>query len=138
MHIDHFFLNKNVTPPKLGTIAFALCAITAHIAGLKTIELIAAGGKGFNKRHVGYKFWPKLGFDAALLPGEIEGFAHLQGCETVQDVCRRDIQWWETNGSQRLMTFDLRPAPGTAWEKLVLYTTEKISSGEQHGKTRQG
>lgn len=132
LHIDHFFLNKKVTPPMLGTIAFALCAITAHLAGLQTISLIAAGGKGFDRRHAGYTFWPKLGFNAALVPGEIDGVAHLQGCRTVQEVCQRDLAWWETNGSQRLMTFDLDSAPGTAWQKLVLYTSGKISSGEQH------
>jgi hypothetical protein len=133
LHIDHFFLNKQITPPMLGTIAFALCAITAHLAGLRTISLIAAGGKGYNRRHVGYKFWPKLGFDAALVPGEIDGVAHLQGCRAVQEVRQRDLAWWETNGSQRLMTFDLDSAPGTAWQKLLPYASGKISSGGQHG-----
>ncbi|PWF42723.1 hypothetical protein C7C56_022295, partial [Massilia glaciei] len=74
LHIDHFFLNKQVTPRMLGTIAFALCAITAHLAGLRTISLIAAGGKGFNRRHVGYKFWPKLGFDAPLVQHPLNKF----------------------------------------------------------------
>ncbi|WP_243488911.1 hypothetical protein [Massilia violaceinigra] len=125
LHIDHFFLNKRLTPPMLGTIAFTLCAITAHLAGLNTISLIAAGGKGFNMRHVGFKVWPKLGFDADLLPGEVEGVAHLEGCRTVQDVILRDGVWWEAERSQRLMTFDLGASPGRSWQMLLSYISRK-------------
>ncbi|NHZ65274.1 hypothetical protein [Massilia genomosp. 1] len=133
LHIDHFFLNKYLTPPMLGTIAFTLCAMTAHRAGLKTISLIAAGGKGFNRRHVGFKVWPKLGFDANLLPDEVKAIAHLQSCRTVQDVLQRDPAWWETNGSQRLMTFDLNAVPGTSWQKLLPYVRAKANFGANHG-----
>lgn len=134
LHIDHFFLNEKVTPPMLGTIAFTLCAITAHMSGLKTISLIAAGGKGFNRRHIGFKVWPKLGFNADLLPGEVDGIAHLQDCRTVQDLVRRDPGWWDTNGSQRLMRFDLNPVPGTSWQKLLPYVGAKVHFGAHHGQ----
>lgn len=66
LHIDHVFLNERKTPPSLGTFAFALCAITAHLAGLGHISLIAAGGRGFSPRHIGFKVWPKVGFDAVV------------------------------------------------------------------------
>lgn len=72
LHVDHFFLDERNTPPNLGTFAFALSAIAAHRLGLAHVSLVAAGGKGFNPRHIGYKVWPKLGFDADLLAGEID------------------------------------------------------------------
>jgi hypothetical protein len=61
LHIDHFFLNERNTPPSLGTFAFALSAITAHRLGLGHVSLVAAGGRGFHRRHIGYRVWPKLG-----------------------------------------------------------------------------
>jgi hypothetical protein len=129
LHIDHYFLNEHRTPHNLGTFAFTLCAITAHLAGLGHISLVAAGGKGFSKRHIGFKVWPKLGFDAKLLPGEIASAPHLQGCETVQDVLTIDPAWWDTNGSQRLMTFNLSSA-STSWRKLIPYASEKVITGD--------
>ncbi len=131
LHIDHYFLNEHQTPRYLGTFAFTLCAITAHLAGLGHISLVAAGGKGFSERHIGFKVWPKLGFDADLLPDEITDTPHLQGCETVQDVLAIDSAWWEINGSQRLMTFDLS-ADSTSWRKLIPYTSKKVIAGDPH------
>lgn len=69
LHIDHFFLNERNTLPSLGTFAFALSAITAHRLGLTHKSLVAAGGRGFHPRHIGYRVWPKLGFDADLAAG---------------------------------------------------------------------
>lgn len=132
LHIDHFFLNERKSPPRLGTLAFALCAITAHLAGLSHVSLVAAGGQGFSRRHIGFKVWPKLGFDAPLLPGETEGTHHLAACQTVQDVRTADPAWWDAHGSQRLMTFDLG-AHSSSWQKLVPYVFEKLSSGNPHG-----
>lgn len=132
LHIDHFFLNEHKTPPSLGTFAFALCAITAHLAGLGHISLIAAGGRGFSPRHIGFKVWPKLGFDAELLPGETDEAPHLQACQTVQHVLTADPAWWDEHGSQRRMTFDLA-ADSVSWRKLVPYASEKVSTGDPHG-----
>lgn len=132
LHIDHFFLNRHLTPANLATITITLCAITAHLAGLSTIQLIAAGGKGFNKNHVGVKVWPKFGFSAELLPGEINDAPHLKGCRTVLDVLEIDPEWWDINGSQRLMMFDLS-AGSTSWQKLISYICKKVFSGDSHG-----
>lgn len=132
LHVDHFFLNEHRTPPSLGTLAFTLCAITAHLAGLGHISLVAAGGKGFSPRHIGYKVWPRLGFDAELLPGETDAAPHLQQCQTVQDILATDLAWWDENGSQRRMTFALA-ADSVSWQKLVPYASEKVSTGDAHG-----
>jgi hypothetical protein len=95
------------------------------------VSLVAAGGKGFNRRHVGYKVWPKLGFDADLLPGELDGAAVCDGCQTVQDALAVDPAWWEQNGSQRRMTFDLA-ADSRSWRKLLPYVRSKVSVEDPH------
>jgi hypothetical protein len=123
---EHFYLNERRTPRKLGTFSFALCAITAHLAGLKHIDLIAAGGEGFEKRHIGYMFWPTLGFDGPIDPEETANAAHLHGCKTVQEVLLVDAKWWEDNGSQRRMRFDLVPQ-SKSWLKLIHYARSKLS-----------
>jgi len=125
LHIDQYFLNERKTPPLLGTVSFSLCAITAHLSGLSHISLIAAGGQGFNNRHIGYRVWPKLGFDAPLLPNEVAQASHLSTCKTVQDVLATDATWWLANGSQRMMTFDLG-ANSPSWHRLLAYLSSKL------------
>lgn len=130
LHIDHFFRRKERSRARLATIAIALCAITAHSTKFGAISLVAAGGRGCNKRHVGYKVWPKLEFDANLLAGEPSSDPRLQQCQTVQDILAIEAEWWSVNGSQRLMTFDLSP-DSASWRKLLLYVHEKLlSDGE--------
>lgn len=131
LHIDHFFLNERHTPPGLGTFAFALCAITAHLHGLAHVSLVAAGGVGFDPRHIGYRVWPRLGFDAAVRPEEVVGVPYLAGCETVQDVLARDPAWWDRHGSQRPMAFNLA-ADSASWKKLIPYALSKVSNEDSH------
>jgi len=126
LHIDQYFLDERNTPPTLDTISFALCAIMAHLGGLSQVSVLAAGGRGFNQRYIGYKVWPKLGFDAPLRPDEVEQARHLARCQSVQDVLAIDPQWWEDHGSQRLMMFDLT-AYSASWQKLLPYTRQKLS-----------
>jgi hypothetical protein len=123
LHVDHHYLADDA-PHFLGTISFALCAMTAHNLGFVSISLIAGGGRGFNLDMIGYRYWPKVGFDAALLEDETAGAAYLADCRTVQDVLARDPAWWERNGSQRLMEFDLSEG-SPSWEKLLDYLREK-------------
>jgi hypothetical protein len=58
---------------------------------------------------------------AALIAGEA---SHMNGAQTVQDVLAIDPVWWDENGSQRLMRFDLA-AQSTSWWKLLSYCQEK-------------
>ena len=128
MHIDHYYLAEHRAPPSLGTLAFALCAITAHLAGMGRITLVAADGQGSSARYVGTKIWPKFGFDAPLLPGETDGAPHLADCTTVQDVMAKDATWWAEYGTQRRMAFDLS-ANSTSWRKLLPYAGRKLFDG---------
>lgn len=123
MHVDHFFLRRQA-PDWLGTVAFALCAMVAHRLSYSHISLVAGGGMGRDARMVGYFFWPKLGFDAPLEEGEADGFPHLAGCRTIQNVLAIDEAWWQQRGSQRWMEFDLGEG-SPAWEKLLDYLSEK-------------
>ncbi|SIT49710.1 conserved hypothetical protein [Paraburkholderia ribeironis] len=123
VHVDHLFLRRQA-PDYLGTVAFALCAMTAHRMGFTHISLIAGGGRGHNPNMIGYFFWPKLGFDAPLGPDETGAHPEFAACETVQDVLAIDGQWWRDNGTQRWMEFDLAP-DSPAWRKLLDYLREK-------------
>lgn len=130
LHIDHFYLHEQHTRAKLGTLAFTLCAITAYRVNIKSITLIAAGGVGFNPNYIGYKVWPKLGFNAELLPNEVDHVAELAACQTVQQVIEINSDWWDVNGSQRLMTFDLSPN-SISWKKLLSYTEQALILGNR-------
>ncbi|MVF24982.1 hypothetical protein EVC37_25815 [Methylocaldum sp. BRCS4] len=124
LFLDHFFLH-NRTPPLLGTLAFALCAMTAHNAGIQAIELIGAGDAKTPGKFIGFKVWPKLGFDAPVALEELVEAPLLQDCETIQQIIARDPAWWDSNGSQRLMRFDLTP-DSASWSKLLSYVCEKF------------
>lgn len=123
VHVDHFYL-RHQAPEWLGTVAFALCAMTAHRMGYVRISLIAGGGCDHDPHMIGYFFWPKLGFDAPLEPGETDGHPDLAPCRTVQDVIAIDEAWWRENGWQRWMEFDLT-ADSRSWRKLLDYLSEK-------------
>lgn len=123
VHVDHFYLHRQA-PDWLGTVAFALCAMTAHRMGYAHISLIAGGGRGHDPRMIGYFFWPKLGFDAPLEAGEAGDLPQFANCQTVQDVLATDEAWWRQHGSQRWMEFDLA-ADSPAWRKLLDYLREK-------------
>lgn len=122
LFISHFMLKKGSVPDMLGTIAFALCAIQAFLTGIAKIELIAAGGEGFNPIYYGYKVWPKFGFDAAIEPNEFRACKapQLIGCKTVLDALAVDPAAWAAHGSQRVMSFDLTPG-SRSWAQLIKY-----------------
>ncbi|WP_260435028.1 MULTISPECIES: hypothetical protein [unclassified Burkholderia] len=122
LHIDHVFLRRQA-PDYLGTVAFALCAITAHCLGYRRITLLAGGGEGYDEHLIGYRYWPKIGFDAPTEPHEraIPAFAD---CWTAQDLIACDHPWWEVHGSQRLMEFDLGSG-SRSWAKPLDYLLEK-------------
>jgi hypothetical protein len=122
LHIDHVFL-RHQAPDWLGTVAFALCAMTAHRLGYRRITLIAGGGEGYDAHLIGYRYWPKLGFNAPLEDPE-RAIGAFHACETVQDLIARDEGWWTAHGSQRLMEFDLS-ADSRSWTKLLDYLLDK-------------
>ena len=122
LHIDHVFL-RHQAPDWLGTVAYALCAMTAHRLGYRRITLIAGGGVGYDAQLIGYRYWPKLGFDGPLEDDE-RAIPAFGACRTVQDMLEIDEAWWSAHGSQRLMEFELA-ADSRSWTKLLDYLLDK-------------
>jgi len=125
LHIDSFNLKEDA-PSLLGTIGFCLCALVAYLNGFSRIDLVGAGRNSPKDKNIGYFVWPKLGFDSALdlidrssWPQEYLGF------RTIQDIVKIDEKFWEDNGGQLLMSFDLSPG-SVSWKKLLDYTRRKL------------
>lgn len=116
---EHFFNGL------LGSVSFALSAIAAYKLGFTSITLIAAGGKQFNKRHVGYKVWPRFGFDAPVDATDVLEDLRFSSYTCVQEVIANDEALWEEHGSQRMMQFDLS-AGSASWRKLLPYVAQKL------------
>jgi hypothetical protein len=129
--IDHVFIDEHKAPRQLGTVGFVYLALAAHELGRDEITLLAGGGAARNALDwnpptmVGYKVWPKFGFDAPLERGEMARVKHLSHCKTVSDVRRTDLDWWENvGGNGRIMRFDLHPA-SDSWQTLLNYVQSK-------------
>ncbi|MCA8451905.1 hypothetical protein [Burkholderia vietnamiensis] len=78
---------------------------------------------GYDAHLIGYRYWPKLGFDGQL-EDEERAVPVFAACRTVQDLLEIDEAWWAANGSQRLMEFDLA-ADSRSWTKLLDYLLDK-------------
>lgn len=113
-------------PARLATVAFGLMAIAAYRRGFNHVSLFAAGAGPSQPRHVdafvGYDVWPKLGFDAAVDPVDMNRFPQLNlaACRSVQDIITVDPHWWTAHGSGRVMQFDLC-ARSRSWSILLNY-----------------
>jgi hypothetical protein len=112
-------------PARFCTVAFGLLASTAYRFGFAEITLFA-GGRGLGQVPldeddlVGYQVWPKFGFDAPLVPADLNRDNRFARCRSVQDVVAVDAEWWAANGRGIEMRFDL--APGSrSWNVLLNY-----------------
>jgi hypothetical protein len=129
--IDHVFYKEVDAPAQLGTVSFSFLALAAYDVGFAEIALLAGGGAGSNaqlwgiRNMVGYKVWPKFGFDAPLEAGETAHIEALAYCTTVSEVRRIDLTWWEgVGGNGRVMKFDLAPE-SASWQTLLEYALSK-------------
>lgn len=113
-------------PRRLITVAFGLMAIAAYRLGFQVISLFGAGRGPLTHNDedalVGYAVWPKFGFDAEVLPVELDRFPApaLHHAATIQEVRQAAPGWWEAHGSARAMSFDLR-AGSHSWTILLNY-----------------
>ena len=118
-------------PARLCTIAFGLMVCTAFRRGFKQVTLFA-GGNGpppddiEDGDLIGYMVWPKFGFDAQLLPADLNGEPRLRHCHSVLDVIRVDSNWWEQKGRGREMAFDLT-SHSRSWDVLLNYLYTAIA-----------
>jgi hypothetical protein len=125
LHLVRVMLNED-TPARFCTIAFGLMACTAFRHGFSRISLFA-GGNGPPPADlddgdlIGYFVWPKFGFDAELLPVDLNAApGHIRRCNSVLSVVEADEEWWETYGRGREMYFDLA-AGSASWKVLLNY-----------------
>lgn len=124
LHLARIMLDPEA-PARLCTVAFGLMVCTAFRLGFKQVTLYA-GGNGpppavvEDGDLIGYLVWPKFGFDAQLIPADINAEPRLRHCHSVLDVVRTDSDWWEQHGRGREMTFDLT-ANSRSWIVLLNY-----------------
>lgn len=137
LHLVRVMLNKDA-PARFCTIAFGLMACTAYRLGFTKISLFA-GGQGpppvdlEDGDLIGYFVWPKFGFDAPLLPVDLNRApAHIRGCNSVLGVVEADAAWWEGHGRGQEMYFDLAPR-STSWMVLLNYIyTVLLEDDDEH------
>ena len=97
--------------------------------GAKRVDTYAARGGDY----VGYKVWPKYGYDGELssgirsqLRGASELPASVRNATKISDVykSKEGIAWWDKNGSGMSMSFDLRPG-SYSMKKMASYQAER-------------
>lgn len=125
LHLVRVMLNE-AAPARFCTVAFGLMACTAYRHGFTRISLFA-GGDGPPAADledgdlIGYFVWPKFGFDAPLLPVDLNMAPdHIRDCTSVLGVVEADAAWWEAHGRGREMYFDLA-ADSASWKVLLNY-----------------
>jgi hypothetical protein len=100
-------------------------------AQVLSIELTAARNDDPKHRQVGYKVWPKFGFDADLTAKRMASAPQsLRGARQLLDLLTKDggQEWWDKHGWSAPMTFDM--APGSqSWKTWRAYV-ERRQSGQ--------
>lgn len=94
--------------------AFLRQVAAARKLGLKRFELYAAGTASDTK-FSGYRFWPRLGFNAALYRPELLDLpSSLAGVGDLNELMLRanGYEWWKRRGTERSMIFDLDEQSG--------------------------
>jgi hypothetical protein len=144
-------LNLDEDAPKgLGTKIFATQVSQAKAAGIKKIKCMAFRDRT-RPDWVGYKVWPKLGYDgeipfdkpadpdqadevAPALPGELENRIKKAGFKKpyrVSHLYQVDggIEWWEENGVNFKAEFDLSD-DSMSMKVLGAYLAEKAQKAK--------
>jgi GNAT superfamily N-acetyltransferase len=110
LHIDEVFVPDSGQREGVGTQALNRQIQAARRFAFRRIKLLAVRGGSY----VGYKVWPKFGFDAPLrltakqrasLPESLQPATKLSDLYT--DPV--GIGWWEKNGFSLAVEFDLLP-----------------------------
>ena len=103
--------------------------------GAKRVDTYAARGGDY----VGYKVWPKYGYDGELssgirsqLRGASELPASVRNATKISDVykSKEGIAWWDKNGSGMSMSFDLRPG-SYSMKKMASYQAETPGTAQE-------
>jgi hypothetical protein len=121
-HVYNDILKLNNDAPKgLGTKIFASQVYHAKRVGLKYIKCSAHRDPSGSSNWVGYKVWPKMGYDGEIpqkytdnLPKEIKEKLDLLGIKEPYKVSHlyslpdnEGVKWWEEKGGSFDAYFDL-------------------------------
>ena len=136
LYMDTLNLKKDA-PEGTGTRAFASSVFAAQKLGIKKVKCLAFRDR-YRPEWVGYKVWPKMGYDGKIpdtvkLTPTIEhqleeaGFkkpymvSHLYMIEGGQ-------AWWEENGESFEATFDTTPG-SQSMQVLEAYLQKRMAAG---------
>ena len=103
-------------------------------AGVKRIETLAARHSSIRSRdnkYVGYKIWPKLGYDGPLLDTHRDSLpGEFQNTSTIQELyaTKEGTEAWEKFGTNISLTFDL--TEGSRSRKILEMYLKKRSLPE--------
>jgi hypothetical protein len=113
LHNDEFFIeDPDLKRKGMGHTVFAHEVEEAMKLGIEEIETVAARDDDPNHPMVGYKVWPKMGYDDTFSSWDIKRLPDdLKGAKRVSDLMatQEGRDWWEINGDSREMTFDMKP-----------------------------
>lgn len=109
LHIDLTDIPEELQGSGMGTHIFAKQVREALALGLKSIRNSSARQ---DPELIGYKVWPKFGYDAALSPERIKKLPpHLKSAKSIQDLYELPggKEYWEEKGNTFKGYFDLKP-----------------------------
>jgi hypothetical protein len=131
MHNDIFRVKEGQGGQGFGFEMVGRQMENARKLGVKRVETHAARSDGPGG-YVGYKVWPKIGYDAALPSSQRAALPPgLKGAQRVSDLYRtkEGREWWEKNGQGLEMTFDLSPG-SYSLKKMASYFAERAKRGK--------
>jgi hypothetical protein len=110
---DQFMVTKQQQGSGLGAKMFSSQVDMLAKAGVSRIDTSASRYSGTDQDVlVGYKVWPKLGYDGPLAKTTITKLPPaLKSARTVQQLYSTPAgkAWWEKNGNDIDLSFDLKP-----------------------------
>ena len=131
---------KDDAPKGLGTKLLYSQMKHASTHGVSKITCWAASPEDDDDEYVGYKVWPKLGYDGEIpfdpsYMATLEGSAPFLDCKNISDLLQKPggSEWWDGNGTGFNASFD--PSEGSLSRKIL---TEYIAKkAEKEKKTPQ-
>lgn len=133
---ENLTMHKNA-PKGLGTKLLAAQVKHAVNNGVSKITCWAASPEDGDDKYVGYKVWPKLGYDGEVpfdpfyMP-HLEGSAPFLDCKNISDILQKPggSEWWDKNGTGFRASFDL--SEGSVSRKILTeYIAKKAAKDKK-------
>jgi len=129
--LDSVTVDRSLRGQGVGRNAFAKQVEQSRRLGVDRIKLKAARNDDPEYIQVGYKVWPKFGFDADLDARRLKEHPlpdSLRSAKKVSDLYATEEgrEWWEKNGWSTNMLFDMT-ADSLSWNIWRNYVTRKAA-----------